>query len=150
MTRHGAGPFPTYSDSLTQSLVDVNNPENAWQGAIRSGFLDLRLLNYALQVNGPVDYLAVTHFDCVTDNWGVATASDTLKHALKKARSIQDQEAMTAALFAEEASATPPEYLARHYFLDYVEQMLQTKIGIVSSGPRYADKRFVSYPVFAV
>jgi adenylosuccinate synthase len=155
MTRHGAGPFPTYSEKLTQLLSDVNNPENDWQGALKSGYLDLRLLSYALRVNGPVDYLAVTHFDRVTPTWAVAVDNYQLRYALrKKTRNLKEQVALTAALIAAEREESNQEVglelIKRDHFLDYVEQALGTKIGIISSGPRHTDKRFLSYPIFTV
>jgi adenylosuccinate synthase len=62
-TRHGAGPFPTYSSDLTARLPDPGNPPNAWQGGLRCGWLDLPLLRYAAEVAGPVDGLVVNHLD---------------------------------------------------------------------------------------
>ena len=61
-TRHGAGPFPTYSEELTGALIDPGNPVNAWQGAIRCGPLDLVLLDYAARIC-KIDALAVTCLD---------------------------------------------------------------------------------------
>ena len=61
-TRHGAGPFPTFSGELTAALTDPGNPTNAWQGSIRCGPLDLVLLEYAARVC-QIDALAVTCLD---------------------------------------------------------------------------------------
>lgn len=62
LTRHGAGPFPTYDKTMTQRRVDHGNPNNAWQGGIKSGPLDLVLLNYAFE-HCPVDGWVVNHMD---------------------------------------------------------------------------------------
>jgi adenylosuccinate synthase len=61
-TRHGAGPFPTESRDWTAAIRDPGNPTNAWQGTIRSGPLDLALLDYAARVS-QIDALAVTCLD---------------------------------------------------------------------------------------
>ncbi len=61
-TRHGAGPLPTYSLGLTQTLIDPGNPCNDWQGSLRVGWFDLPLFRYALAVQ-PVDALAVSWLD---------------------------------------------------------------------------------------
>ncbi len=61
-TRHGAGPLPTYSLGLTQTLTDPGNPENEFQGALRVGYFDFSLYRYALAVQ-PVDALAVSWLD---------------------------------------------------------------------------------------
>lgn len=63
MTRHGEGPLPTYSAKLTEDLQDPGNPENPWQGSLRCGWLDLPLIKYAIEANGGVDGLAVSHLD---------------------------------------------------------------------------------------
>lgn len=62
-TRHGDGPFPTFSPELTELLRDPGNPWNRWQGTIRSGWLDLPLLRYAASVCGKLDGLVVNHLD---------------------------------------------------------------------------------------
>lgn len=65
-TRHGAGPLPTYSRTLTEELPDPGNPANDWQGNFRCGYLDLPLLKYAVsccEQFGSVDGLLVSHLD---------------------------------------------------------------------------------------
>ncbi|MGO9115206.1 MAG: adenylosuccinate synthetase [Thermoguttaceae bacterium] len=63
MTRHGAGPLPTWSPELDAKLTDSGNPTNAWQGTIRRGWLDLMLLRYATEsAGGPLDGLVI---DCL-------------------------------------------------------------------------------------
>jgi len=58
--RHGPGPLPTE----TQALRPVeHNAANDWQGPVRYGWLDLRLLRYALAAVGGVDGLALTWLD---------------------------------------------------------------------------------------
>ncbi len=52
LTRHGVGPLPTWSPELDRLLSDSGNPVNAWQGAMRRGWLDLMLLSYAADVAG--------------------------------------------------------------------------------------------------
>jgi adenylosuccinate synthase len=66
-TRHGEGPFPTYSAELTRRLRDPGNPWNAWQGNLRSGWLDLPLLRYAAAATGPLDGIVVNHLDQITE-----------------------------------------------------------------------------------
>lgn len=61
-TRHGAGPFPTHCPRMSATIVDPGNPDNAWQGSIRKGPLDLPLLDYAARVCR-VDGLVVNSLD---------------------------------------------------------------------------------------
>ncbi len=62
-TRHGEGPFPTWSPELTARLQDPGNPWNRWQGGLRCGWLDLPQLRYAAAVTGPLDGIVVNHLD---------------------------------------------------------------------------------------
>jgi adenylosuccinate synthase len=66
--RHGAGPMPTHSPSMSESLLPGSNKdENRWQGKVRVGPLDMVLLRYALAACGTdaFDGLAITWFDQV-------------------------------------------------------------------------------------
>jgi adenylosuccinate synthase len=64
LTRHGAGPLPTYERALTDSLRDPGNPANAWQGSMRAGYFDCMLFNYATRAVGcPIDGYVVTWCD---------------------------------------------------------------------------------------
>jgi adenylosuccinate synthase len=68
MTRHGAGPLPTWSGELDARLADPGNPANSWQGALRRGWLDLVLLRYAAETaGGPLDGLVLNCLDHLTD-----------------------------------------------------------------------------------
>jgi adenylosuccinate synthase len=60
--RHGPGPLPTETDAFV-SVISEHNQTNEWQGAVRYGWFDAVLARYALEVNGGVDALAVTHLD---------------------------------------------------------------------------------------
>jgi adenylosuccinate synthase len=61
MTRHGDGPFPTFSPEA--GLQDVHNGFGAWQGAFRSGAPDYVLTQYAIEALEQVDEIAMTHMD---------------------------------------------------------------------------------------
>lgn len=72
LTRHGNGPFP--SELKTEESLDLfpelHNGYGRYQGGWRRGFLDLRLLEYALAAN-PVDALMITHMDRIFEGMGV-------------------------------------------------------------------------------
>ena len=68
MTRHGAGPLPTWNRELDARLADPGNPTNAWQGTIRRGWLDIVLLRYAAETaGGPLDGLVIDCLDHLAD-----------------------------------------------------------------------------------
>ena len=77
LTRHGAGPLPTYNADLTERLRDPGNPANAWQGSLRCGWLDLPLLRYAAACVGPLDGLVVNHLDQVDGRFQMCERYDT-------------------------------------------------------------------------
>jgi adenylosuccinate synthase len=60
-TRHGAGPFPTETDTL--AVAPCHNAVNPWQGEFRTGWFDAVTARYALDVVGGVDLLALTNVD---------------------------------------------------------------------------------------
>jgi adenylosuccinate synthase len=63
MTRHGAGPLVTSSQTLRAQLDEPHNSEDGFQGGFRCGELDLVALRYAIEACRRVDALAVTHLD---------------------------------------------------------------------------------------
>lgn len=62
MLRHGPGPFLT-EDSELHNSIPVAHQENDWQGPVRLGHFDLLATNYAIEANGPLDFLALTGLD---------------------------------------------------------------------------------------
>lgn len=73
MTRHGAGPFPTESDELTDEIPDQHNETYQWAGHVRVGYPDVTLWRYALDVCGDIDSLFITCLDrMIGRNWTVA------------------------------------------------------------------------------
>ncbi len=65
MTRHGAGPFVSEHD--TQALCNVawddDNQFTSFTGKLRTGYLDLIALKYAIKCCGRIDGIALTHCD---------------------------------------------------------------------------------------
>lgn len=60
--RHGPGPFPTDTPELPETPPE-HNAFNAWQGDVRRGWFDGALARYAVEANGGIDTLAITHLD---------------------------------------------------------------------------------------
>ncbi len=63
LTRHGAGPLPTYDVALDDALPEPHNLGDGWQGRFRRGHPDSVLLRYALAAVGSLSGLIVTHLD---------------------------------------------------------------------------------------
>jgi len=71
-TRHGAGPLPTADLALTNELADQGNPENPWQGSLRTGWFDFTLFRYATKVQ-PIDGVAVNWLDRFPESDGIVS-----------------------------------------------------------------------------
>ena len=72
--RHGPGPLPT-ENGLYSAFIHEHNQTNPWQREIRYGHFDAVLANYALEVTGHMDILALTHLDLLQhlNNWKYCT-----------------------------------------------------------------------------
>jgi adenylosuccinate synthase len=66
-TRHGAGQFVTESPDLSKLLPDSNNIEGRWQGPFRVGWFDLVAANFAIDLNGGIDSIALTNLDRLSE-----------------------------------------------------------------------------------
>ncbi len=151
--RHGPGPLPTETNELAGVVIE-HNEANQWQGSVRYGWFDAVLARYALQVNGGVDSLAVTHMDALSkmDIWkycsgyqgmtGFERSSDFFvveeKNLTNLSRqsllSLQQREKYSQSLFCvkpniESCSANDKDVIQK------VESILCRKIDLISKGP---------------
>jgi adenylosuccinate synthase len=62
-TRHGVGPMVTEDAGLTSALIDPHNSTGPWQGTFRVGHFDAVAHQYAVEVCGGLDGIALTHVD---------------------------------------------------------------------------------------
>jgi adenylosuccinate synthase len=146
MTRHGAGPLPTWGPELDAMLTDPGNPTNDWQGTIRRGWLDLVLLRYAVaSAGGPLDGLVLNCLDdlaqlhpkiCVGYRSGSGNEIESLP--VSPVPWLAAQEKLTAILqqavpvYQEVCEAELCETLAREL----------APIAITGAGPSWKDKTF--------
>lgn len=65
--RHGPGPFPTEDISLKKLLTETHNLQNVWQGSFRVGWFDIVMSKYAIEMNGFIDFIALTNLDKMSD-----------------------------------------------------------------------------------
>lgn len=142
-TRHGPGPFPSESGKLTNVLGEVHNKTERWMGGFRAGNFDAVAHRYAIEVNGGVDGVAVTHLDRNRTDISVCKAYDVngekwesitkvlpsdfsgrerLTHSLSRATPLLDLH-----------SANPTAPLIEHF--------LETPVVLESWGPTYLDKQ---------
>lgn len=136
-TRHGEGPFPSFSQKLTTTLEDPNNPENCWQGGMRFGALDLPLLAYACSADA-VNSIAVTCLDVNTPTLPVITGRAIEPWKTKIVEELQK--------FGQEISLQRSwsDLFAVVDIPDVVSNFLGMPVSIQSWGPRAKDKKMVT------
>lgn len=151
--RHGAGPLPSRDDTLREQMLPGSHKDtNRWQGEVRVGAFDLRLLDYAIKSSGGAktfDGLALSWFDQILlqGRWNFCTDyrynGDILPH---------DTELSTELLNGVEAVITcyelEPELSTKSndYIFDYCADILSKYVNIplrlLSIGASERDKIF--------
>lgn len=137
--RHGAGPFPTEAD--LPGTPPEHNTVNEWQGTVRRGWFDGVLARYAVDADGAIDTLAVTHLD-----WLPRIASWTYCESYvpdlplrpSPVRSLQQQEFLTSRLRSvrpvlHHCAANEEEVLST------IEELAGKPVTIGSRGPSAGD-----------
>ncbi len=135
-TRHGAGPLPT--EGMLAEPEKHNH--GGFAGAFRTGAFDLPLFNYAMQVVGGVDELAITHLDRrktwpVCTSWGAG--DQLLARALQGAPTFESQREL-----AEQLDALNPVLFERDELSgDALAELVDATCR--SYGPTAEDKVFL-------
>ncbi len=162
-TRHGAGPFVSESQYLTEKLPDMHNGMNRWQREFRVGHFDLVATKYALAATRGVDVLAVTCLDRLKEEKQPATwicagyTTDSLPREFCKSVSggrvtelrissgqdLEYQERLTNFLMKcrpwHEAVGDLGDFLA------YLQVELKVPVAITSWGPTLGDKKLTPW-----
>ncbi len=150
MTRHGAGPLPTFDVALDAQLSDPGNPANAWQGAMRRGWLDLVLLRYAVESAGAqLDGLVVNHLDHLTGlapqiciGYRLPDGRQLDRLTVSPAPHLSEQERLTALLMQ---GAPIYEQLSTKRLVERLADEI-APLAISSTGPTVADRMVHSLP----
>jgi adenylosuccinate synthase len=162
--RHGPGPLPTETDSLTP-VVSEHNGYNEWQGKVRYGGFDAVLARYALDITGGIDSLAVTHMDILSHlkTWkycpgylgyndpddksdaSMTAKGITTRFNLPPFLSLEQRTRYTLALSAvtpviKECNADEDTVLRE------IESLMDQPPGIISRGPRAEDVQILNFP----
>lgn len=140
-SRHGQGPLPTYSKELTEHARDPGNPKNDWQGAMRLGWLDMKLLKYGVEHCGSkLDGIVVNHLDQLPERSFICRSYDPhTPELLHGGRSLRHQEHLGDRL----------KY-ARPVLEEVNEDLILSEIGklapiyAVSHGPTHEDRKLVA------
>lgn len=136
-TRHGAGPMPTESDTVT--VTEPHNGTEIFQGAWRQGHLDLVALRYAAAASGGVDGIGVSHLDHiqpdVVTSWGPGY-DDTLMGLT--ASPLSPARTRLAATARPEYAVTDGEA----GLLAHIEDAAGAPVVLTADGARRTDRSF--------
>lgn len=145
-TRHGNGPLVTHEPHLNDLLPELHNTNGEWQGEFRRGYLDLVLLNYCIQVNGGITYLAVTHADCLEkrDVWPICTDyydGNELWFPFF-CNNNRNNEKVTERLFK---SKPVYKWITKERIIPFISEYLETPVILESFGPKSNQKTWYWY-----
>ncbi|MCA9599284.1 MAG: adenylosuccinate synthetase [Myxococcales bacterium] len=129
-TRHGEGPLPT-EDEVERP--EPHNESDGWQGAFRSGPLDLVLLRTALRDAGGVDALALTHLDAVPEE---VPLCDRYRGGLTAL------DASFRTRLAREGVVPELEMVPRDELIPQLEARVRLPVVISGHGPAASHKRW--------
>jgi len=149
-TRVGLGPFPTedhgeYGESIRQRGYEYGSTTGRPR---RCGVLDLPLLRYAVSLNG-VKRIALMKTDVLSSmpvrvctayrhgNETLTSIHPSLVSNLKLSPIIEEMEGWSAPLIGQELH---PSLVS---FIRTIEAQLQSRVGIVSTGPGREDAVFI-------
>ena len=142
MTRHGNGPLLTENNNLQSLVSDDNNTFGRFQGAFRTGHLDLAVLKYAIQRCGRVDSLALTHCDKIEPIQSVCVGyedMDLLKEDYVKEASLEAFE------FTTRYKKESPVMERVIELQSFIAEKLNIPITITSHGKQYKHKKFMGF-----
>jgi adenylosuccinate synthase len=149
MTRHGTGPFPTEIRGNGTVEGEKFNRHHDWQGGFRVGWFDMMLFQYALDVIGPIDSLALTHIDYLPNLRKMCVSYDSTSSGLhefmadgrltkREDGDLEYQERLGKAI---ERMGTKYNYWpVNDNFVDVLEDIASIKVSILSRGPTRQDK----------
>jgi adenylosuccinate synthase len=141
MTRHGAGPIPTFDERFTARIKDEGNPWNAWQGNLRAGWLDMVLLRYAASACGVIDNLAVSCLDHLDgEEPRICVGYDDCEELpLLPGPNLVHQERLTELL-----QKALPQYrpATKEGILESLSQI--APVGITADGPTHLDRTLIA------
>lgn len=152
MTRHGAGPLPTFNMWLSGHMSDPHNPTNPWQQGMRYGWPDMMLWQYAIDECGcDLDGLVMNHLDDVEmlfpdgninicEEYGNMPVGLTINDMFARGRSTRDKTLFTAML-----DKVQPEYriIGAHELTTLFEPLSTV---IEGYGPTWMEKTILELP----
>lgn len=143
-TRHGAGPFVTEDQTLSDRIPPCRNKFNMWQGPFRLGWFDAVATRYALEKAGGIDYLAITNLDRLQNFERLNIATDYRIGNKVTGRLDSLNEIDAAKPFYRHFHGIPvnPDW-SESCFIKGIETLVGRKVGIASFGETANNKKFI-------
>jgi len=142
-TRHGYGPFPSEFPAGYDWETVYPEKHNAWgrfQGSWRAGKLDVPLLQYAVEVNGGIDGIVLTHCDLTVDavitDWESHLVPSTVKDLAYQETLTQQANSFRHPQLMHLGMWNPLDKL-----IPLLEERLEAPVEILSYGPTAQDKK---------
>ncbi|WP_457423824.1 adenylosuccinate synthetase [Roseateles sp. P5_E7] len=140
LTRHGAGPLPTWDADLDR-LPEPHNRDDGWQGRFRRGHPDGLLLHHAATACGPLDGLLVSHLDALLNvpaglRWcsGYRTADGSTV------------ETLPSGALTDVTPVYEPGLLDRDTLLERLQQATGTRVAACSDGATHEHVTWMGPP----
>ena len=143
MTRHGAGPMVSEHSADLGLVDDDDNLPGQFQGKLRTGYLDLVALKYAIRCCQQIDGIALTHCDKLGKLGTHLVCAEYKGANLLNYRGV---EASTEAFdFTKQLKETSSVYAAVEpaLFAKIVEMELKVPVVIQSHGKMQKHKTFM-------
>lgn len=145
LTRHGAGPLPSWDPNLDR-LAEPHNLDTGWQGVFRRGHPDQVLLRYALAVAPELEGLLVSHLDvfspaapelrwCEAYAWPDLGQLEELSELTSAPPELERQERWARRLGHAVPCFAPAAITSADQWQAEVEQLSQRPILLTSHGP---------------
>lgn len=155
-SRHGFGPFPTENHRVTYDMTpELHNVHGHYQGSWRVGALDFMLLRYAIEVNGGIDKLVVSHMDYLPDDPSAQGFEWTDGYTRDGGIWLQPGTTLTAPADREESHEWGPQMFGAQPLItgqftseNDVSQIFEERVGyrpdMFAYGPTREDRKLVS------
>ncbi|MBX4205037.1 MAG: adenylosuccinate synthetase [Candidatus Doudnabacteria bacterium] len=141
-TRHGAGPFVTEDASLKKSLPEPHNAAGQWQGKFRVGWFDAVSAKYAGEIIGPLDEIALTFADRLSELPKLQICTSYTDCELKLGLAEEERINQTQKLFQTKAIYEDVGGIKR--YLQRLQEICPAPIGTIGLGPKSCDRKEIS------
>lgn len=142
-TRHGAGPMP--GEDTSQSVPELHNSTDRFQGHWRQGRLDLTLLRYAFFAAGGLDGVSISHLDAEVPDVIRWEAADEVKLHL----TLSFSRGQVERVGEERANVARHARVHREFIhdgdaglIELVEQATGAPVVLTADGPTRKDRTF--------